>query len=178
MTNKEKRLKNKPWISNKILNKIKHRNSLFVRKKKDPNNEHIKSAYNKFRNSVNNDIKTSKKEYFNKYFENCKSNMKKTWKGINDLIRSNNKSTHINQINYNNKLINDPKDMSNAFNNFFASVGPSTDKDIPKTPISPLSFLRNRVLNNFSFRKTKIAEVMTIVLQLTKPNLQGLLMFP
>ena len=49
--------------------------------------------------------------------------MKKTWKGINDIIRSNKKTTYINQINHNNHTINDPKDMANALNSFFANVG-------------------------------------------------------
>ena len=74
----------------------------FAKKKKDPTNAHLKSAYNKFRNSVNNDIKSSKKDYNTKYFENCKNTMNKTWKGINDIIRSNKKTTYINQINHNN----------------------------------------------------------------------------
>ena len=98
MTNKEEKKSNKPWITNEILKKIKHRNSLFAKKKKDPQNAHLKSAYNRFRNSVNNDIKSSKKDYYSRYFENCKNNMKKTWKGINDIIRSNKKSTYINGL--------------------------------------------------------------------------------
>ena len=136
------------------------------KKKLDPNDEHSKIAYNRFRNSVNNDLKESKKVYYDKYFSNCVNNTKKTWAGINNLIRSNKKTSYISQIQHDNQTINDPKLMANAFNNFFASVGPNTDKAIPKTPISPLSFLRDRVANNFFFKATSIAEVMTIVLRL------------
>ena len=148
MNNKAKKLKNKPWISKKILNKIKIRNNIFARKKKDPHNVYLKSAYNRFRNSVNNDIKVSKKEYYDAYFQNCKNNMRKTWAGINDLIRSSHRSTHINQIQHNNETITEPKLMADAFNNFFTSAGPNTDDEILKTPISPLTFLKSRVVNN------------------------------
>ena len=175
---KGKKLENKPWLTKDILKKIKTRNNLFANKKKDPNNEYLKSAYNRFRNSVNNDIKQSKKAYYGQYFENCKNNMKKTWKGINDLIRSNNKSTKVNYILQNNQSITEPKIMANAFNNFFANVGPTIDKEIPKTPISPLSFLRNLVFNDFTFKETTISEVMTIVLKLDVTKSSGPSMVP
>ena len=80
MTNKEKKSSQKPWINNAILIKIKHRNELFRKKKDDPNNRHLRQTYNKFRNSVNRDIKKSKEKYYLRYFENCKSNMKKLGK--------------------------------------------------------------------------------------------------
>jgi len=57
VTNKEKKMNNKPWISKEILKKIKIRNNLFARKKQDTNNVHLKNSYNRFINSVNNDIK-------------------------------------------------------------------------------------------------------------------------
>jgi len=99
--------------------------------------------------------------------------MKKNWAGINELIRSKNKFSYINQIQIGNNTINDPKLMANAFNNFFANVGPNTDKEIPRTPISPLDFLKNRVINNFCLKPTTIPEVMTIVLKLDESKSAG-----
>ena len=52
--NKRKRkIMTKPWISDQILKKIKHRNKLFAKKKNNPEDAYTKSVYNKFRNSVN-----------------------------------------------------------------------------------------------------------------------------
>ena len=51
----------KPWIDNNILKMINHRDRLFHKKKKDPLNHRIKSAYNLFRNRINREIKKSKK---------------------------------------------------------------------------------------------------------------------
>ena len=99
--------------------------------------------------------------------------MKKTWKGINNLIRTNNKTSTINQITYNNETINDPKQIADSFNNFFANVGPSVDKSIPKTPISPTTFLRNRVQAHFLFTHTTIERVMTIILLLDENKSSG-----
>ena len=173
LTKKENKSKQKPWISPAILVKINHRNELFRRKKLDPENIHLKQVYNKFRNSVNRDIRKSKEKYYVNYFENCKNNMKKTWKGINELMSSGKKSSKITQIEHNKELITDSKKIVDTFNNFFANVGPEVDKSIPKTPISPSSFLRNRVSTNFKFRPTNIKEVMTIVLSLDERKSPG-----
>ena len=157
LNKKEKKSKQKPWITQEILIKINHRNELFRKKKEDLGNQHLKLVYNKFRNSVNRDLKKSKENYYQNYFKNCKNNMKKTWKGINEIIRSSNKSSAINQIQYNNTLITDHKLIADTFNNFFANVGPDVDNSIPKTPISPITFLRNWILTNVLFQPTNIS---------------------
>ena len=95
--------------------------------------------------------------------------MKKTWKGINELIRQNSKLSSVNQIMHNNMLINEPKQIAGTFNNF-ANVGPEVDKSIPKTPISPLSFLSDKVARNFLFKTTCNSEVMTIILTLNEKS--------
>ena len=77
-------LKN-PGLQN-ILTKINHRNELFKMKKNNPENRHFKQVYNKFRNSVNRDIKKSKEIYYSKYFENCKNSMKKHGKASTILF--------------------------------------------------------------------------------------------
>ena len=79
LNNKEKKSQQKPWITHAILVKINHRNEIFKQSKDDPGNVHLKQAYNRFRNSVNRDIKKSKEKYYLGYFDNCKNNMKKTW---------------------------------------------------------------------------------------------------
>ena len=54
---KEIKLKNKPWLNTEILKLIKIRNKIFVRKKRQPNNEKCKRLYNLLRNRVNREIR-------------------------------------------------------------------------------------------------------------------------
>ena len=100
--------------------------------------------------------------------------MKKTWKGINEIISIRSKSSPnlVNQINHNNILIDDPKLISDTFNDFFINVGTNTDKSIPFAFKSPTSYLKHRVNSNFVILPTSIAEVMTLILQLddSKPS--------
>ena len=72
--------------------------------------------------------------------------MKMTWEGIKKIV--NVKKTvnfTISQLNINGKIVDDPEEINNNFNNFFVNVGPDTEKNVPKVPnISPERFLKNR----------------------------------
>ena len=101
--------------------------------------------------------------------------MKKTWKGINEIISIQPKSSPnlVNQINHNNILIDDSKLISDTFNDFFTNVGTNTDKSIPLAFKSPTSYLKHRVNSNFVILPTSIAEAMTLILQLDDSKASG-----
>ena len=100
--------------------------------------------------------------------------MKNTWKGINEIVSIKYKSSsNINQIKANNVIIDDPKMISNAFNNYFVNVGPNTDKDIPKSILGPSTYLKLRVGNDFCILPTNNAEVMLLILQLDDTKSSG-----
>ena len=128
LNKKEIKMKIKPWITPDIQRKMTHRNRI-----------HWKTSYNKFRNSINRGMKKSKTDYYSSYFEECKQNMNKTWKGIKELVNTkSNLSTNITQRKANNTIIDDPKLISDTFNNFFVNAGPNTDKTIPNCFKSPV----------------------------------------
>ena len=160
----DKKKQTKPWITQAILKKIKHRNNLFLRTRTEPDNQHIHETYKRFRNSINRDIKNSKKSFYNKYFDDCKHNMKKTWKGINELINNNSKSSNINELSINKETVTNNMNISNSMNDFFVNVGPNTESIIPKTPVSPMRFLGSRIESNFLTSPTDITEVMILLL--------------
>ena len=66
---KEVKLKNKPWINDQIMKMIKTRNKLFVHKERQPNNANVYKLYNLFRIRINREIRKSKKNYYNSYFD-------------------------------------------------------------------------------------------------------------
>ena len=105
---KEIKLSHKPWISDTIRQKIKQRNKLFARRKREPNNNIVNNAYKRFRNTVKRDISKAKKKYYAEYFSSCKNDMKKLWKGIRNIINSRNTAIKTSQINLDNKVIDDP----------------------------------------------------------------------
>ena len=89
----------------------------------------VKTICNQLRIKINREVNSSQKFYWSTYFNNYKHDMRKTWKGIKDLVNTKTAdNTNISQIKVNGKEINDPKKTGNTFNNFFANV----DKTIPK----------------------------------------------
>ena len=86
----------KPWISNELIKMINVRNKLFQRKKRQPNNLNIKNLYKLFRNRIYMEMKKSKRDHYNQFFENNSNNLKKTWVGIRSII--NTKDSNISNI--------------------------------------------------------------------------------
>ena len=72
-------------------------------------------------------------------------NMKKTWKGIREIINTKSSMSCISHIYHNGQTITEPITIANTFNNFFTSIGQSINDSIPQTIINPLSYLTNRI---------------------------------
>ena len=124
---------------------IKIRNKLHRRKKRQTNNENIKILYNLFRNRVNSEMKKSKRDHYNKYFENNSKD------GIRSIINIKNPvQSSITQLKVKESLITNPKRVVEEVNNYFVNVGPKTEKSIPRNPVSnPSRYLVNRNHLNF-----------------------------
>ena len=68
---------------------------------------------------VNREIKKSKNNYYNSYFETHSNNIKKTWQGIRSIININHSnSPKITQINVNGKLFNNPDQIAEKVNEY------------------------------------------------------------
>ena len=79
----------KPWITDKILDKISLKNKFLHLSATCKNAEDKINLYNKFKN-IKNEItyltRKGKKEFYEKYFADNKNNLKKIWKGIKDIL--------------------------------------------------------------------------------------------
>ena len=77
-------------IINHVIKNIDE-NKLYKRYIQKPSEERLKK-FKTYRNKLNNLIRKSKKEYYNKKFESVKNNLRKTWKTINCIIGRNKRS--------------------------------------------------------------------------------------
>ena len=90
------------------------------------------------------EIRKSKSEYFKNYFDQIKSSMKKVWSGIRKIVNTQESSSRvISQISVDSRDLKDPKQIANAFNNFFVNVANTVHNDIPLTFKSPNDYLKN-----------------------------------
>ena len=166
MNKKDLKLHEKPWINPKIQRLMKYRDKLLrkLNRKFTENGEYL---YKKVRNRVASELRSSKIKYYNFYFTEHKSNMKMLWSGIRSIINIKNKKMfNISQLVQNGKVVQDPKQIAQIFNNFFINVAAQTDSDIPRTRKSPLDYLGCKLEHSFFLSPTDSAEIESIIFQL------------
>ena len=77
-------------------------------------------------------IRKLKRQYMATRFEQCKSNIKKTWNILNEVLGRAKRDTTSESFIIDQQKISDPKLIANHFNNFFINIGNSdthTDND-------------------------------------------------
>ena len=90
LTQKEYKKRFKPWITDKILEKIELKNKTFkkymqCKQTQIESKECLKIDYKTLKNEITTLSKQSKKDYYKKYFTENKDNLQKIWKGIKEI---------------------------------------------------------------------------------------------
>ena len=151
-----------PWITPGILRSIKKRNKLYKISLENPSQKNS-TKYKQYRNKLTSTIRASKNLYFSRRFENSRGNMSATWKNINDVLG---KSKHMNlncKYNNGNRVYDNPKDIVNGFNDYFANVGKEQASKIPNSNKHFKDFLRGTCNFSLFLHPTNQEEVYKIV---------------
>jgi hypothetical protein len=112
--------------------------------------------------------------YYNDYFKNCTNNVKATWHGIKELISLKSKSKLIPQkIKDGNHTLTDPKDIANAFNNYFASVGTKLASFIPPADYPFTHYLGYSNPNSLFFNEILQHEISEEIMKLNEKKALG-----
>ena len=85
LNKKRLRLRNKPWINQRILKMMRIGDMLCQQFKSTKSAADLK-AFKLFRNRVVNELKDLKRNYYHRYYDANKSNMKMPWKGIKSVV--------------------------------------------------------------------------------------------
>ena len=144
----------KPWLTTGILNSINSKDKLYktlVQTPKDsPNYADLLPNFKVYKNIIRRSIMHAKRDYYKNVFRMYSSNLKKSWLTINESLNRQKKRRDFPQEFQlaNGTLISEPKQIANAFNDFFISVGDTgqinTNVDfnqyMPAKPNSNLTF--------------------------------------
>ena len=139
-----------PWLTEGLKSSIKRKHKLhtiFLRKPTPENNK----AYKKFKNKLTHILRIAERNHIQIELKSCKSDMRKSWKIIKEVINKNRKkSTTLPKLKINGKLCEDPKICANTFNHFFTNIGTTLDIKITPSNINPLQFIpKNYTVNLF-----------------------------
>ena len=110
----------------------------FINNKDPILKEEFRTNYKKYRNLLSTLKKKSKQAYYDKYFERNWNNIKNTWKGIKHfLISLKTVASNVPTVHslHNGDTITNAYDITNTFNNYFASIAETTKKKKKKKNI-------------------------------------------
>ena len=148
----------KPWICGELKILIKRRQKLYVLKRLGKVSA---QEYSNYRNFVTSSLRVAKKNYFSNLFEKVKCDSKKIWHEINKIINPHKSSPNVNFIKsliINNKLLENPVEIADDFNEYFCDIGKSISNSFNNSPVSSTEVL-NSPMNSFFFRKPTTTDV-------------------
>ena len=139
---KENKTDLKPWLSKAILKSIRIKQKLFKNVIKNPSTGGW-NKFKKYRNKLTHIIEQAKRNYFKNKINKTKSNTKKLWKTVNEIINFKPKKL-TNNINIcydseNNKI--NSNNVSNLFNKHFSTIGVKLSKKIDRPSNKNFNYL-------------------------------------
>ena len=153
----------KPWVSKGLLKSINRKNNLY---KKYLNNPCIENecTYRRYKNKLTFLLRNSKRLYYEKKIEYAKTNMKDTWKILNEVVngkKSSKKPPHYFKIN--GLDVSSPTEIANYFCDYFTNIGPNLANKITASSRSHQSYLSGNFVNSIFFEAVTETEVIAIV---------------
>ena len=176
----KRRDKKEPWMTNELLLMVNRKNELYVdwkRSAKHSENYNGKKVnFKTYEKIVDNEIVQAKKIYYSNVFHMYKSSMKKTWQIINETL-SRKKVDNMLPDTFikNGNELSDPKEIANAFNEYFSKIGSNLASNINCTEDgqSYKVYLQNPTLKKFAFKKVNDNEVLSIINKLKNKKSRG-----
>ena len=113
-------------------------------------------------NSLRKKIQLEKDNYYQKFFKENKNNLIQVWKNIKSLINFKSKAKHnnVNSLHIDKgKVISDPLEICNLFNEHFTNIAGKIDKKIVKASRNFNNYLLNNNERTFSLYPTTPVEV-------------------
>jgi len=147
-----------------LLKSTKTKDKLFKKFQKFPTAEN-KLKYCKYKNVFTELRRRSEKEFFHHKFELARGNLKETWKIIKDVVNKKQNDFSIpDSFKYESRILQNPDEISNKFNEFFVSIGPKLDAKIDPAVVDFKTFLHKKyVADSFFISPTSPEEIVSIL---------------
>ena len=152
--------KNKPWFTNDLKIMCKEKNSIHRKYLRKPIT--FGAEYRRIRNSLNNLLKSRKKQYYKNLLFEYRNNCKKTWSVLNELL-GRKKRDNLCNLEINGEISDDKELISNKFNDYFANVTTEIVNSLPTPDVSFSQFLSGNYSSSFVLSQTTPSCVEKIV---------------
>ena len=168
ITRKQKKLRQKPWITKGLLKSIRHKNKLyktFITNK----TESSFLNYKQYRNKLNHLLEIAKIQYYQISVIKNKNDSTKLWKTIHEILQTNTKKTNTNfeLVNDKQKKTTNEPEIANIFNKFFSTVGSTMASQIQSPKMTPPKQMKCP-LSSFFFGETDPEEINQLISELNE----------
>ena len=157
------------WITNGILESIRHRDKLHYQLTRvSTSSTHytiLESNLRNYKRILNSAIRQAKREYYHRLLMKFKHDVKKIWSTINEIIRKNKKNKSFPEsIKIDDKVITDQSEIANYFNNHFTSIGPNLASSIANNNGNDYKRYLTRVItSSFTFEQIRPENIPKII---------------
>ena len=138
-----------PWITKGILHSIHARNRLYKIFLRHPTVLN-KEIYKRYRNLLTTLIRLSRKLHYSSKLDSNNGNLSKVWQTISELVKSKKKCYPD---------IEDPKEISNMFNEYFTNIGPKLASTVSTNSGHFTQYLPNKTDKSLFFKPTNNNEI-------------------
>ena len=170
---------NLPYIMMEMRRLIRTRDHL-KKKANQSGSKYLHQAFQQIRNKVTYGIRKLRSDYYSKKIKESIGDIRSTWKILKEITNNDNKSTSINEINIDGKVVSDGKGISDRFNDHFVSIGNKLAGEIldpVKTSIDYFS-KTGKIDTRFSFKRIQPKQVFDILSKLKNGKAIGQNMIP
>ena len=152
----------KPWLSEGLKTSIRIKNRMYRLCKKH-NSPEMEQRYKQYRNNLHALLKTAERDHYDLLLNKYKSNLKKSWTIIKEVINKNRTVKSSSKFLINDKCVSDKATIANGFNSYFVNIGSNLADCIPNTDKSPLDNMGTKNDNSFFIHPALDSEVKNIV---------------
>ena len=168
LSKKEKKILEKPWLTQGLLKSISIKRSLFKKFKNDVLKEKSSETYQQYKlytDKINKLKRVCMRDHYQNYFMENFRNSRKIWMGINTLLNRHKKQQNTIYLE-DNGFISDPGKVANKFNDFFLNIADKLSAKIVNKNSKPQDYLKNPNKSKFFLKETTPDEIVKITNQL------------
>ena len=146
----KQRLK-EPWMTTGIKRAITKKLQLYKQTLKKTCSQQLRQKYKDYRNTLQKLMRQAKMNYYNTKCLESKTNTKRLWNLINEIIGKKTKTeTTIDAIKVDNILRHNPKTITNELGKYFANVGKTYAASVPYSKTSTKEYIEKIPSNSKS----------------------------
>lgn len=162
-----------PWITKALLKSINEKNCRYKLTKENPENSILKQQYTSYKNKLLKLIEHSKRIYIQKTIDESTNEPKIIWQHVNKIFNKTRPKPNITKIeDEHNEMLDDQKEIAEAFNKFFTNLGSVYASKIKK----PKDFIEDKfsVRESFFLVPTNAQEIKDVIIELKDKRSPGI----